>query len=157
MPNSLATPLKRRSLVASALLLALPAAWAAKQGTAIEVWKDPTCGCCKDWVAHLEKSGFMVKVYESGRDATRARLGIPQQLASCHTALVNGYAIEGHVPAKEIQRLLKEKPLAIGLSVPGMPVGSPGMDGAIYGGRKDPYDVLLVAKDGRTRVYGSYR
>jgi hypothetical protein len=151
------TPLQRRSLLACAGLLMLPTAWAANTTIGIEVWKDPTCGCCRDWVVHLEKSGFTVKVNDSGRDAARARLGMPQQLASCHTALVAGYAIEGHVPAKEILRLLKEKPAAIGLSVPGMPVGSPGMDGAIYGGRKDAYDVLLVAKDGRSRVYGSYR
>jgi hypothetical protein len=84
-------------------------------------------------------------------------LGMPKQLGSCHAALVNGYAIEGHVPAKDIQRLLKEKPVAIGLSVPGMPVGSPGMDGSVYNGRKDPYDVLLVLKDGNSRVYQSHR
>ena len=82
---------------------------------------------------------------------------MPDALGSCHTAEVAGYAIEGHVPAKEIQRLLREKPKALGLAVPGMPVGSPGMDGAIYQGRKDPYDVLLVAKGGATSIYQSYR
>lgn len=157
MRNAVSPPLQRRSLIAAALALALPSAWAAKDGTAVEVWKDPSCGCCKDWVAHLEASGFSVKVYESGRDAARARLGMPRELGSCHTALVAGYAIEGHVPAKDIRRLLTEKPGAIGLSVPGMPVGSPGMDGAVYGGRKDPYDVLLVAKNGSARVYSAYR
>lgn len=122
----------------------------------VEVWKDPSCGCCKDWVSHLESNGFAVRVFETGNDAARTRLGVPDKLGSCHTALVGGYAIEGHVPAREIHRLLKERPAAIGLSVPGMPVGSPGMDGAIYGGRKDPYAVLLIQRDGSTRVYQSY-
>ena len=157
MRTSVGTALNRRSLIASTLALALPAAWAAQTRTAVEVWKDPNCGCCKDWVAHLEQAGFSVKVYDTGNDAARERLGIPRKLGSCHTALVAGYAIEGHVPAQDIQRLLKEKPKAVGLAVPGMPVGSPGMDGAAYGGRKDPYEVLLVAKDGSARVYGSYR
>ena len=151
------TQLQRRMLLASVLVLALPCAHAASHSTSIEVWKDPNCGCCKDWVAHLEKSGFTVKVNQNGNDAVRERLGMPKQLGSCHTALVNGYAIEGHVPAKDIQRMLKEKPVAIGLSVPGMPVGSPGMDGSVYNGRKDPYEVLLVLKDGNSRVYQSYR
>ena len=81
---------------------------------------------------------------------------MPQQLASCHTASVGGYVIEGHVPARDIQRLLTEKPTALGLAVPGMPIGSPGMDGEVYGGRRDPYQVLLVQKDGSTQVFQSY-
>jgi len=125
-------------------------------GPVVEVWKDPNCGCCKDWVAHLQSSGFVVRVNDSGNTAARARLGIPQQLGSCHTALVGGYAVEGHVPAREIRRLLKERPDAIGLSVPGMPVGSPGMDAPAYAGRTDPFDVLLVQRDGQARVYQSY-
>jgi len=124
--------------------------------TLVEVWKDPNCGCCKDWVSHLEAHGFAVKVHETGNTAMRAKLGIPQQLGSCHTALVGGYAIEGHVPAADIRRLLKDRPQAIGLTVPGMPVGSPGMDGKIYGSRRDPYDVLLVRKAGDTSVFASY-
>ncbi len=122
----------------------------------LQVWKDPNCGCCKDWVRHLEANGFQVLVDDSGNTAARARLGIPEKLGSCHTAQVGGYAIEGHVPARDIQRLLKERPAAIGLAVPGMPVGSPGMDGPLYGGRKDPFDVLLVQRDGRTQVYRAY-
>jgi hypothetical protein len=123
---------------------------------AVEVWKDPSCGCCKDWVTHLEQNGFSVKVNETGNSAVRARLGISQKLGSCHTAVVGGYALEGHVPAREVQRLLKEKPAAIGLAVPGMKVGSPGMDGAAYKGRRDAYDVLLVLKTGEPRVFASY-
>ena len=122
----------------------------------VEVWKDPNCGCCKDWVAHLEASGFTVRVFDTGNTAARKRLGMPDQLGSCHTARVQGYVIEGHVPAKDMQRLLADKPQALGLSVPRMPVGSPGMDGPEYGGRKDPYDVLLVQRDGSTRIYASY-
>ncbi|ABM36574.1 protein of unknown function DUF411 [Polaromonas naphthalenivorans CJ2] len=123
----------------------------------VEVWKDPDCGCCKDWVSHLEASGFQVRVHDSGNAQARARLGVPDKLGSCHTAQVGGYALEGHVPARDIQRLLKERPKAVGLAVPGMPVGSPGMDGPIYNGRKDPYDVLLIQADGSSRVYQSYR
>lgn len=129
----------------------------AKVRPLVEVWKDPECGCCKDWVAHLVKSGFDVKVNETGNNAARSALGIPANLGSCHTAKVDGYAFEGHVPAKEMKRILRERPKAVGLAVPGMPVGSPGMDGAIYKGRKDPYDVLLVLQDQSTSVYQSYR
>jgi hypothetical protein len=146
----------RRSLLAA--LAALPIA-ALAQGPSkilVEVWKDPDCGCCQDWVSHLEANGFAVKVNAGGNDAMRAKLGIPQQLGSCHTALVGGYAVEGHVPAADIRKLLKQRPQAIGLTVPGMPVGSPGMDGAVYGGRRDPFDVLLVPKTGAPRVFASH-
>jgi hypothetical protein len=147
--------LRRGLLVA---LAALPlASLAQKAGkTLVEVWKDPNCGCCQDWVKHLQDHGFAVKVNESGNSAMRAKLGIPPKLGSCHTGFVGGYALEGHVPAREVRRLLKEKPEAVGLAVPGMPVGSPGMDGAVYGGRRDPFDVLLVRKNGESQVYASY-
>jgi hypothetical protein len=148
---------RRTFMAAMGALISAPALAAIQRGPGIEVWKDPNCGCCKDWVAHLEKSGFDVKVNDSGNDQARHRLGIPQSLGSCHTASVGGYALEGHVPAREIKRLLATKPKAIGLAVPGMPVGSPGMDGAIYNGRKDPFDVLLVAKDGTSKIFQSYR
>jgi hypothetical protein len=122
----------------------------------IEVWKDPSCGCCKEWVQHLEANGLRVTGHDSGNNAVRARLGIDRKYGSCHTALVGGYAIEGHVPAKDILRLLAQKPQALGLAVPGMPVGSPGMDGAIYKGRKDAFDVLLLSKSGGASVYQHY-
>ena len=150
------TPTRRALLLAFG---ALPFATLAQQSpkVLIEVWKDPNCGCCKDWVKHLQQDGFAVKVTETPDTAAmRAKLGIPQQFGSCHTALVGGYALEGHVPAKEIRRLLKEKPAAIGLAVPGMPVGSPGMDAPVYQGRRDPFDVLLVMKNGDSKVYASY-
>ena len=144
-----------QSLAATASTSALPLlAQSAKPQ--VEVWKDPSCGCCKDWIAHMQASGFTVKTYETGNNAARARLGLPEKFASCHTALVAGYVVEGHVPAREVQRLLKERPKALGLAVPGMPIGSPGMDGPEYKGRKDRYDVLLVNADGRNRVYQTY-
>lgn len=98
-----------------------------------------------------------MRAHDSGNAAMRARLRIDPRYGSCHTALVGGYAIEGHVPAREIRRLLRERPQAIGLAVPGMPIGSPGMDSGGYAGRKDPYDVLLLTADGRASVFQSYR
>jgi hypothetical protein len=149
--------MKRRRLLAGFLMLPFAVAWAAPARPLVEVWKDPSCGCCMDWVAHLKNAGFAVRVRESGNTEARIRLGIPGKYGSCHTAAIGGYAIEGHVPAREIQRLLKEKPKAVGLAVPGMPIGSPGMDGPAYGNRKDPYDVLLVKADGSSTIYHSYR
>ena len=148
----------RRNFVATALaaVAAIVPASVAAASVLAEVWKAPTCGCCKDWIAHLESNGFRVKVHDIGNTAARARLGIPMRLGSCHTAQVEGYVIEGHVPAREIRRLLSERPSAVGLAVPGMPIGSPGMDGPAYGTRKDRYDVLLVHKDGSTTPYESY-
>ena len=151
---------RRRAVQQLGLLLgtaALPA-WvqAAPPATALEVWKDASCGCCGDWIEHMQANGFKVTVHETGNNAVRARLGLPQKLGSCHTALVGGYVVEGHVPASDVRALLQQKPKALGLAVPGMPVGSPGMDGAVYGDRRDPYDVLLVAHDGSTRVFKSY-
>ena len=158
----------RRQWLASALPVAgaglaitlLPGTLRAAPGTVattpVEVWKDPNCGCCQDWVNHMQANGFAVKVHDTGNNAVRARLGLPQKLGSCHTALVGGYLVEGHVPASDVRKLLQQKPKALGLAVPGMPVGSPGMDGPAYGERRDPYDVLLVAHDGSTRVFNSY-
>jgi hypothetical protein len=123
----------------------------------VEVWKSPTCGCCRDWITHLEANGFSVRVHETGNTSMRNLLKMPAVYGSCHTAKVAGYVIEGHVPAQDIQRLLQEKPAAIGLAVPGMPVGSPGMDGPAYGGRQDPYDVLLIQTDGAARVFQPHR
>ena len=123
----------------------------------VQVWKGPACGCCTDWIRHLQAQGFQVDVTEGGNTQARKWLGIPLALGSCHTALVGGYALEGHVPDREIRRLLQERPQALGLAVPGMPIGSPGMDGPDYGHRQDPYEVLLLLKDGSTRVYQSYR
>jgi hypothetical protein len=154
--NKLMNLSRRSALTAACLALAPTFALPAAGKTQVEVWKDPECGCCKEWVSLLEANGFAVKVNDSGNNAARARLGIDKKHGSCHTALVGGYAVEGHVPVREIKRLLAEKPAAVGLAVPGMPVGSPGMDGAVYGGRKDSFDVLLLAKDGSSKVYQRY-
>jgi hypothetical protein len=148
--------MQRRNLLLALASTAVPFTAMAAAPT-VEIWKDPNCGCCQDWVKHLNKNGFATRVHDEGNTAARTRLGMPAKLGSCHTGLVGGYAIEGHVPAREVQRLLKEKPKAVGLAVPGMPVGSPGMDGSAYGDQRDPYDVLLVLADGSTRVYQSYR
>jgi len=119
----------------------------------IEVYKTENCGCCKEWVKHLESHGFTVKAQNVASPGDyREKFGIPDELGSCHTGLVEGYALEGHVPAAEIKRLLAEKPKAKGLAVPAMPIGSPGMEGP----RKDPYDVLLVQGNGRHSVYKHY-
>jgi len=123
----------------------------------MQVWKSPTCGCCKDWIEIVQRAGIAVQVHASGNVAVRERLGLPMRYASCHTALIGGYVVEGHVPVREIRRLLAERPEALGIAVPGMPIGSPGMDGPEYGGRRDPYDVVLVLRDGSHRVFASYR
>lgn len=151
------TVLHRRTLLALGATALAPTWIAASPAPLVEVWKSPTCGCCQDWVAHLEQNGLRVKVHDTGNTTMRQRLGVPMKYGSCHTALVGGYAIEGHVPAGEIRRLLQERPDAVGLSVPGMPVGSPGMDGPAYGDRKDPYDVVLIHRDGSASVFQSYR
>jgi Cu/Ag efflux protein CusF len=158
MSHSNFNVLARRQWLAAAAVLAVTGLHrpALAQATPVQVWKDPNCGCCHLWVEHLQASGFKVEVRDLGNTAARKRLGMPEKLGSCHTATVGGYVIEGHVPAADIHRLLKERPTALGLAVPGMPVGSPGMDGPEYKGRKDAYDVLLVQKDGRTTSFQRY-
>ena len=153
----------RRQLVAGiAAAIALPALASKPTKIPLEVWKDPNCGCCKDWITYMEDNGFAVTVHDTGNSAMRAKLGLPERLGSCHTALVGGYLVEGHVPPADVRKLLQQKPKALGIAVPGMPLGSPGMDGPEYGGRKDPFDVLLVSKNGMnsdvsTTVFSAYR
>ncbi|MDH5407122.1 MAG: DUF411 domain-containing protein [Gammaproteobacteria bacterium] len=124
-------------------------------GSNITVYKSPTCGCCKKWITHLEQNGFKVKSVDmQSVTSKKIEFGITPMTASCHTGVIDGYVVEGHVPAKDIKRLLKEKPKGIkGLSVPGMPIGSPGME---QGDRKDKYDVLSIDKNGKTSVFSSY-
>lgn len=129
----------------------------AEESTTIEVWTGQGCGCCRDWIKYLEANGYAVTTHEGGNTAARERLGMPVRYGSCHTGETAGYALEGHVPVREIRRLLDERPDAVGLSVPSMPRGSPGMDGPAYGNVRDPYDVLLVRADGSAAVYQSYR
>ena len=149
--------LRRRNLLAASLAAVFAPVLAKTESTLVEVWKDPSCGCCGGWIKHLQANGFTVRVFDTGNTAIRAGLRMPAKYGSCHTALVGGYAIEGHVPAREIRRLLKDKPVAVGIAVPGMPLGAPGMDGPEYGGRTLPYDVLLVQKDGGSTVFQTYR
>jgi len=149
----------RRQVVASLVVTALVPSLRlrAAESKPMTVWTGPGCSCCHDWIAHLKSNGFAVTTHDGGNMDARNRLGMPMQYGSCHTGEVGGYAIEGHVPATEIHRLLEERPNAIGLSVPAMPRGSPGMDGPVYGGAQDPYDVLLIGRDGASTVYRSYR
>lgn len=150
---------RRTALQALALLAIAPSVARARPALpTVEVYKSPACGCCGDWMKHLKASGFAdIRVHEVPDTAPwRARFGLAEKYGSCHTALIDGYAVEGHVPARDIKRLLAERPKAVGLAVPGMPVGSPGMDGPEYKGVKDRYDVLLVDARGAARVWASY-
>jgi hypothetical protein len=126
---------------------AMPALAQHKQ--TVVVYKSPTCGCCSGWVDHMRANGFKIESHDvADVDPIKRKLGIGGQFASCHTATVGGYAIEGHVPAADIRRLLTERPKAVGLAAPGMPVGSPGMPG-----NPQPYDVLLLTSDGGSRLW----
>lgn len=127
---------------------------AASERPMLVVHKNESCGCCDVWVEHMRKHGFAAEVHDvDNMSPIKERLGVPSGMGSCHTAEVGGYFIEGHVPAEQVARLLKERPRAKGLTVPGMPVGSPGME---HGDMKQPYDVHLVHADGTTSVYASY-
>jgi len=159
-------------LLAGALVLATAAASAGRsshdqqarpRGTAasakviMQVYKSPTCGCCKAWVERMQAAGFDMRVTdlsEAALQKEKARLGVGDNLQSCHTAIVHGYVVEGHVPAADIQRMLREKPKIAGIAAPGMPRGSPGME--VPGGAKDAYDVIAFTKAGKTSVYASH-
>lgn len=128
----------------------------AATATRMTVYKSPTCGCCALWVEHVRQAGFTVDVVENNDNdlaKRRAALGVSEALSSCHTAQVGGYVVEGHVPAQDIKRLLAERPTATGLTAPGMPMGSPGME---QGGMKQPYDVLLFQKSGSSKVFAKH-
>ncbi|MBC7896809.1 MAG: DUF411 domain-containing protein [Cytophagaceae bacterium] len=125
--------------------------------TVMHVYKSATCGCCKAWVQKMEAAGFEVRVTDLGEDALQAektKRGVGDDLASCHTAIVNGYVVEGHVPAEDINRLLKEKPAIVGIAAPGMPAGSPGME--MPNGAKDSYNVVAFTKAGKTTVFARH-
>ena len=144
---------RRSALVVMASLVPTRVAFAAQEPL-ITVHKDPNCGCCSGWVKHLQKAGFVTKVFDTNDiDAVKKRLGVPDDLAACHTAEVAGYVIEGHVPAAALRRFLAEKPQAKGLAVPGMPIGSPGMEG----GKPEKYDVVLFGPAGRRTLHEFYR
>lgn len=149
---------RRTLLIGGAAVLAVSplAARAKGAGPAVHVMKDPNCGCCSAWIEILESDGFAVTTeHSAGTALMRYKLdnGIPQEMASCHTARVAGYMIEGHVPVADIRRMLDERPDAVGLAVPGMPYGSPGMGPE---NEREAYDVFLILRDGSTEVFTSY-
>ena len=120
----------------------------------ITVYRSPTCGCCAKWLEHMKKHGFLIRdIQEMNMDAIKRKLGVPLELQSCHTGVVDGYVIEGHVPAGDVKKLLGTKSDLAGLAVPGMPAGAPGME---MGERKDPFAVVGFGKDGKTRVFSEY-
>ena len=142
----------RQFLIAALLVWIVAVSSSAAEPTEIQVYKSPTCGCCTKWVDHLRDNGFSVTVTEM-KDMTPIKLenGVPRKLASCHTAIAEGYIVEGHVPAADVRRLLTERPKISGLAVPGMPIGSPGMEGP----RPERYQVLSFGVDG-TRVFSEH-
>ncbi len=152
-------PLSRREFVSRAALVAGLGALTASRSagalppaTRITVYKDPQCGCCRNWNTAMQKAGFTVDVRDSQDLATvKGSLGVPQDLASCHTGVVAGYLFEGHVPPDLVQRVLREKPAIAGLFVPGMPGGSVGMEGP----NPERYDVIALGRDGRRTVYAT--
>ncbi|MFC3100655.1 DUF411 domain-containing protein [Altererythrobacter lauratis] len=149
------TALSRRKLLvlgaigaAGSVAIAVPWLSAATAQPVIDVSRSPSCGCCGDWIAHMREAGFTVNDrLVDDLAPLKAQLGVPADLQSCHTALVDGYAIEGHVPAQDVHRLLRERPAAAGLAVAGMPLGSPGME---IDGRQEPYEVILFTTSGRS-------
>lgn len=127
-------------------------------GPAVSVYKTPTCGCCAKWVDHMKSAGFQMTVTDMPKeslDTVKGKHKVPAAVHSCHTAVVDGYVIEGHVPASEVKRLLKERPQATGIAVPGMPLGSPGME--VSGVTAQPYNVMSFDADGKTRVFATIK
>jgi hypothetical protein len=143
-------------LILAAFLLFPPTQQAAASDPqTVEIWKDPSCGCCQAWADHLKAAGFDVSIHESDdMNGVKAMNRVPSELASCHTAKTGGYVIEGHVPAADIMRLLKEKPKVHGLAVPGMPLGSPGME--MPDGETEAYDVMSFDEGGNAAVWSSH-
>jgi hypothetical protein len=135
------------------LLFAMLFAPAALAANAFDVYSDPSCGCCGAWVEYMRAHGYTVTVHQDRPMATvKARFSVPDRAMSCHTAVIDGYVVEGHVPVEDIRRLLAERPDAIGIAAPGMPMGSPGMEM----GAPERYDVVLIGRDGSTRVYATH-
>ena len=146
------------SAILFSLALLVPGfkSFAAEAKATGQIFKSATCDCCSKWMAHMHQSGFTLEPKEmANKDLHRFKvhLGLKPGQSACHTALIEGYVIEGHVPAEDVKRLIEEKPDAVGLAVPGMPVGSPGMED---GDRKEPYEVLLIKKDGSTEVFARH-
>ena len=148
--------MQRRTLLAAAAALPLISLPALAAAPVMRVVKSPTCGCCGAWEDHLRAEGFTVEsqaIPDEELWALKARVGLTDETTSCHTGMIDGYIVEGHVPAADIRRLLEERPKAIGIAVPGMPIGSPGME---MGDEVEPYDTLLILPDGSTEVFESH-
>ncbi len=140
-------------LMFAGLSASLPAEEASKP-VEMTIYRSPTCGCCENWLEHVKQSGINIKdVVSDDMQAIKEKYGVPNKLASCHTAIVDGYVIEGHVPASDIQKLLQTKPKVVGIAAPGMPMGSPGME---MGGKKQDYQVMSFDKDGKFEVFASH-
>ncbi|MGE3710874.1 MAG: DUF411 domain-containing protein [Hyphomicrobiaceae bacterium] len=136
---------RREVLIIAAAMVVTASTTRSADRPMMKVWKDPNCGCCGAWVSHLNRNGLRTRVMDvADMRSIKSRFGVPAGLGSCHTAEIDGYVIEGHVPALAISRLLKERPAGTGLSVPGMPIGSPGMEG----GTPEIYDVVLFGANG---------
>ena len=147
--------MKRAVVILAVVFASIGAAAQRGQHPVVEVYKSPTCGCCSKWVEHLRGHGFTVKSTDTDAiDDLKAKHRIPPAARSCHTALVGGYVVEGHVPAADVQRLLKERPAIAGSAVPGMPIGSPGME--VPGMKPQPFDVVSFTRQGTTRVFASH-
>ncbi len=153
----------RRQLLQAALAVGLAGAATvslrnafAQAAPRIVVHKTPTCGCCGLWVEHLVEAGFEVETHDHdvlALDDIKRELGIPRELWSCHTGVTDGYVVEGHIPAADVRRLLERRPAGTGIAVPGMPIGSPGME---VGDRRDPYDVILFGAEGASEVFAHH-
>lgn len=156
MSSSNPAPDRRRLLLAAPALLLMAGCAQAAPPLALVVYKTPWCGCCKGWITHMARAGFSPKVIEvEDLGPIRARHGVPFRLSSCHTGLIGGYVVEGHVPPADVLRLLKERPKALGLTVPGMPIGSPGMESP--SGQTEAYaTLLLLDRSGTTRVFARH-
>lgn len=149
--------LNRRLLLGAAVCVGMTGTACAQTRPSrnLTVFKTPTCACCDGWIAHMREAGFNTTITVlPSLQPVRGSQGMPDALASCHTGLIDGYLVEGHVPARDVVRLLAERPAAVGLAVPAMPLGSPGME--TPQGSKDPYDTLLVLRSGATRVFARH-
>lgn len=160
---TIALNLSRRSFVAALPFAFVACSGAVSSGSAADaaeplpelvVYKTPTCGCCTAWIDHVRDAGFTIRTVEvEDTMPVATQYGVPGQLRSCHTAIIEGYAVEGHVPVREIRRLLAERPAIAGIAVPGMPIGSPGME---MGERRDPFTVFAFTRDGRAGAFATY-
>ena len=147
--------MKKILVVLSAVLSLSGATLAQRPAPVVQVYKSPTCGCCANWVTHMQKAGFTTKVTEiEDIDSVKTKNGVPARAQSCHTATVDGYVLEGHVPAADVQRLLKERPAVLGLAVPGMPIGSPGME--VPGVKAQTFNVISFDKQGELKVFAAH-